>query len=57
MRRMMMQARNIVLRDDVPVRKNEGLLDGVSVYLGDVPEITEVKEHNCIYFSMHQHNS
>jgi len=41
----------IILRDDVPARKKEGLIVGVSVYFGQVPEYTQVKEHNRIYLA------
>jgi 23S rRNA (cytosine1962-C5)-methyltransferase len=47
----LLESRNIVLKDDVPVRKKEGLIEQVSIYIGEVPDIVEVKEHNCIYYA------
>lgn len=41
----------IVLRDDVPARKKEGLSTGTSVYYGEIPELVEVYEHNRIYYA------
>ncbi len=42
---------SIILRDDVPVRKKEGLPLETSVYLGEVPELVEVHEYNRIYYA------
>lgn len=41
----------IVLRDDVPARKKEGLSIATSIYFGSVPEYVEVHEHNRIYYA------
>jgi len=47
----LLNTKAIVLRDDVPARKKEGLTVGVSVYSGQVPEYIEVLEHNRIYLA------
>ncbi len=39
----------IVLRDDIPARKKEGLAQGVSVYSGVIPEFVTILEHNRVY--------
>jgi 23S rRNA (cytosine1962-C5)-methyltransferase len=47
----LLQAKTVIFRDDVPVRKKEGLEAEASVYRGELPEIIEVKEHNTIYYA------
>lgn len=47
--RELLNPSSIIFRDDVPVRKKEGLPTEVSVYLGVAPELVEVYEHNRVY--------
>lgn len=41
----------IILRDDVPARKKEGLPTHVEVYYGTAPELVEVQEHGRLYYA------
>ena len=47
----LLQPQAVVLRNDIPVRRLEGLLQSVSVVKGTVPEWVEVREYDTLFLA------